>query len=379
MGGPGGARSPWAEAGLRVEEPGEFIAGVPALLGFVPHRSLVVCMLQEAPERPGSVFLGAMARHDLDVHGCGAWVRVAGQLAALCVQEDAAGVLVLIVDDRAGAPHADRPGARAGRHRDLLRILDGALREAGIELAEACAVREIAAGAPWWSLLEPGSTGRQSDPATSPITLAHVLDGRPIRACRAELTEIVGVDPESRAEVGDKLDAAAAAARRRYRQAACRCEPGSYSRFALELVLRRVSVLGAPDGTVLPSDLAEVAVALRDSTVRDASFALALGDQAVAAEVLWSLLCRALTGSDRAEAATLLAYSAYANGDGPLAGVALEAALEADPRHTIARLLDAALRTGMPPREIRKLALSGRSTAANLGVEIAIDPARCEP
>ncbi|GAB2728323.1 DUF4192 domain-containing protein [Nocardia thraciensis] len=368
----------WADPGLRVEEPGEFIAGVPALLGFVPERSLVVCMLREAPERPGSVFLGTVARHDLDVPGCGAWLRVAGQLATICGQEDAVGVLVLIVDDRAGAPRADRPGARAGRHRDLLRILDGALRDAGVEMVEACAVREVAGGAPWWSLLEPGSTGLQSDPAASPITLAQVLDGRPIRSCRAELTEIVGVDPESRAAVGDELERATAAARRRHRQAACRGEPSFYSRFGLELVLRRVSAIGNPDAIVLAPDIAEVAVALRDSRVRDASFALAVGEQAAAAEVLWSLLCRALTGSDRAEAATLLAYSAYANGDGPLAGVALDAALEADPQHTIARLLDAALRTGMPPREVRKLALSGHATAAGLGVRIVIDPARCE-
>ncbi|WP_024806063.1 DUF4192 domain-containing protein [Nocardia sp. BMG51109] len=372
---PASDEPPWIGQGLRIDAPAEFIAAVPALLGFVPHRSLVACLLREVPDRPGSVFLGALARHDLDAHGCGVWVRSAGHLAALCAHEDAVGVLVLIVDDRAGAPRAGRPGARAARHRDLVGVLGGALRAEGVELADAWAVREIAAEAPWWDLLEPGSVGRQRDPSASPIALAQVLDGRPIRASRAEMTVLLEVDPDSREAVAAVLDEVCAAARERYRQAVCRCDPTSYSRAALDLVLRRVAEVGSDDG-IEPVDLAEVAVALRDSTVRDAMFALALGDRAAPAEVLWSLLCRSLTGSDRAEAATLLGYSAYVNGDGPFAGVALEAALEADPRHGIAELLDTALRTGMPPSEVRKLGLSGRTRAAGLGVEIAIGPAR---
>lgn len=363
---------PWADLPLRVGEPGEFIAAVPALLGFVPHRSLVACMLQEVPGRSDAVVLGAVARHDLDIPGCGAWLRVARQLAGLCAQEKAAGVLVLLVDDRAGPPCAGRPGARTARLRDLLRILDGALDAVGVEVAEAWAVREIADGAPWWSLLDLECTGAQLDPATSPIAVAHVLDGRPIRASREEMTDVVGTDPDLCAEVASDLERVTAAAADRYRQAVCRGEPGIYSRAALDLVLGKVTVLDS-GGRAAARDLAEVAVALRDPAVRDAMFALALGEQVVPAEVLWSLLCRGLTGSDRAEAATLLGYSAYANGDGPFAGVALDAALDADPQHTVAVLLDTALRTGMPPREVRKLAVSGRAKAAALGVELPPD------
>ncbi|MBF6176738.1 DUF4192 domain-containing protein [Nocardia blacklockiae] len=364
---------------MRVDEAAEFIAAVPALLGFVPRRSLVACMLREDPENPGSVHLGAMARHDLDVPGCGAWLRMAAQLAGLCAQERAVGVLALVVDDRAAAPRAGRPGARAARHRDLIRVLAGALQAEDIELADAWAVREIAAGCAWWSLIEADCLGAQTDPAASPIALAHVLEGRPIRASREELTAVVEADLRAREAVAGVLDDACATARQRYRQAACRCETSSYTRAALESVLRRIADIEATDVGVDPAGLAEVAVALRDSAVRDAMFALALGERAAAAEVLWSMLCRALTGADRAEAATLLGYSAYANGDGPFAGVALEAALAADPQHSIAQLLDTALRTGMRPAEIRKLALSGRAKAAGLGVEIPVDPSHCGP
>ena len=45
----------------------------------------------------------------------------------------------------------------------------------------------------------------------------------------------------------------------------------------------------------------------------------------------------------------LLAFSAYARGDGPLAGVSLDAALRCDPTHRMAGMLDTALQSGMRP------------------------------
>ncbi|WP_280389468.1 DUF4192 family protein, partial [Nocardia wallacei] len=89
----------WQCPRLRIDEAGEFVAAVPALLGFVPRRSLVACLLQEDPARPGSVHLGARARHAQDVAGCGGGLRVAGELAALIPQERAARVVALIVGD----------------------------------------------------------------------------------------------------------------------------------------------------------------------------------------------------------------------------------------------------------------------------------------
>ncbi|MBF6329673.1 DUF4192 domain-containing protein [Nocardia transvalensis] len=368
----------WPHPLLRVDDPGEFIAAVPALLGFVPHRSLVVCLLQEAPERPDSLRLGTVARHDLDVPGCGAWARLAAQLAAICVQEQTLAVLVLVVDDRAGAPRTGSPGARSARHRDLIRVLEAALRAEDVPIADACAVREITADALWWSLLDPDCVGVQTDPAASPVTLAHVLDGRPVRSSRAELADVVAADPVAADEVAAQLEPAAAQARHRYRRAVCRRDPNSYSRAALEMVLWLISATDSGD-RIDARELADLAVALRDRTVRDAVFALAVGVHAQAAEALWGRLCRAVTGADRAEAAALLGYSAYVRGDGPLAGVALEAALDADPTHSIAALLETALHTGMPPQEIRKLAHSGRDKAAALGIDLGIDPDRSEP
>jgi hypothetical protein len=88
------------------------------------------------------------------------------------------------------------------------------------------------------------------------------------------------------------------------------------------------------------------------------------------AEELWALLARTLPAPWRIEALVLLAFSAYARGDGPLAGVALETALDIDGSHRMAGMLDTALQTGLRPDRIRELALTGYRMADRLGVEL---------
>ena len=74
------------------------------------------------------------------------------------------------------------------------------------------------------------------------------------------------------------------------------------------------------------------------------------------------------------EALVLLAFSAYARGDGPLAGVSLDAALRCDATHRMAGMLDTALQSGMRPEQIRELATTGYRLADRLGV--ALPPRR---
>jgi len=82
------------------------------------------------------------------------------------------------------------------------------------------------------------------------------------------------------------------------------------------------------------------------------------------------MLSRTLPEPWRVEALVLLAFSAYVRGDGPLAGVSLEAALRCDPAHKMAGMLDTALQSGMRPEQIRELALTGYRLAARLGVRL---------
>lgn len=81
-------------------------------------------------------------------------------------------------------------------------------------------------------------------------------------------------------------------------------------------------------------------------------------------------LARILPVPYRTEALVLVAFFAYARGDGPLAGVSLDAALRNDPTHRMASMLDQALQSGLRPERIRELALTGYRLAEQLGVRL---------
>ncbi|WP_156744307.1 DUF4192 domain-containing protein, partial [Mycobacterium sp. E740] len=128
------------------------------------------------------------------------------------------------------------------------------------------------------------------------------------------------------------------------------------------------------DGSDLPDEtLVRIAAALTDLQVRDTLYALAVGESAAPAESLWAELSRRLPAPWRTEALVLLAFSAYVRGDGPLAGVSLEAALRCDGTHRMAGMLDTALQSGLRPEQIRDLATTGYRLAEQLGVRL---PAR---
>ncbi|MGK8523220.1 DUF4192 domain-containing protein [Nocardia asteroides] len=359
-----------------MDDPGELIAAVPAMLGFTPEQSVIVLVLRGGTT--GSAIIDAVVRFDLDSPG-GRRVRgatLAAAVARICAHDAAAEVLAIVVDERAAEPDpgVGGPGCAGGRFDVLVGSLGRRLAACDIALGGVWAVPAIAAGQRWWTLAGPPRRGVLRDPAASLVAVTHVLDGRPIRASRAELTELVAIDPHARAEVAAHLADALARARERYAAAARRGDPAGYSRQALDYVLWQIANTASGAALAAP-ELARIAAALRDRPVRDTMFALAVGDQADAAEAVWTALTRALSGTDRAEAAALLGYSAYVRGDGPVAGIALEAALAADPGHPMAMLLDASLRSGMRPEQLRRLARSGYRVAAGLGVDLD-SPAR---
>ena len=132
----------------------------------------------------------------------------------------------------------------------------------------------------------------------------------------------------------------------------------------------RAAVQLAEGDAPASTELARLAVGLADPRVRDTLYALAVGEGAEQAEALWALLARNLPDPWRAEALVLLAFSAYARGDGPLAGASLDAALDARPTHRMAGMLDTALQAGMRPESIRELAVTGYRLAEQLGMQL---------
>ncbi|MGA5465222.1 DUF4192 domain-containing protein [Mycobacterium sp. NPDC050041] len=330
--------------GYRLNHPGRLIAAVPAVLGFVPEQSLVLVTVHHGD-------LGGVLRVDLS-DGLAASIDDLARVAAAAAPD----AVVAVIVDECGADCEPCNDA----HRELVDRLDAALAEHGIDLLDAHVVDRVAAGGRWHSV-DGRAGGPVDDPSASPLAAAAVLDGRRLYRSRAELEAVLDPEP-ARSEELIEMIRSRAQDRRAPR-------PDAVLRSEIEDTIAAARRLGdgrRPDDT----QMAAMACALTDPSVRDTLYALAIGQDADLAEALWVLLSRTLPPPWRNEALVLLAFSAYARGDGPLAGVALEAALRLDPRHRMAGMLDQALRSGMRPDQIRELALTGYRMADRLGVRL---------
>lgn len=334
---------------FKLNRPGALIAALPAVLGFVPENSLVLVSLDGGD-------LGAVMRVDLSEELTGRIGHLAEVAAA--ARPDAA-IAVIVNEDGAHCPSCNE------EYRQLCDTLANALSHNGIELWAAHVVDRVALGGRWHCVDGCGSSGVVDDPSASPLAAAAVLDGRRLYARRADLQAVIAVQGAARSAaligVIDRY-----ATRRLATQPA---DPARRARADVKHAMTSASRVAA--GQALSStQLAKLSCALSDAQVRDILYALAVGENAGEAETLWALLARTLPPPWRVEALVLLAFSAYARGDGPLAGVSLEAALRCEPEHRIAGMLDTALQSGLRPEDIRELALTGYRLAKQLGVRL---------
>ncbi len=337
---------------FELHRPGALIAALPAVLGFAPEKSLVLVSV-------GHGELGAVMRVDLS-DGLAQQVFHLAEVAA-AAEPDAA-IAVIIDADGAGCPVCNDD------YRELCDELTDALSQHAIALWATHVVDRVAAGGRWHCVDGCGAGGPIDDPSASPLAAAAVLDGRRLYARRADLQAVVAVEePDRGAELAVTLAACEVS-----RAVAYRADPDECRRRDVEDMMAAAARLAG--GREVPhADLAKLGCALTDVQVRDTLCALAVGDNAGEAESLWALLARTLPAPSRAEALVLLAFSAYARGDGPLAGVSLEAALRCSPGHRMAGMLDTALQSGLRPEYIRELAVTGYRLAERLGVQL---PAR---
>ncbi|OKH84656.1 hypothetical protein EB75_03815 [Mycobacterium sp. ST-F2] len=336
---------------FQLNRPGALIAAVPAVLGFAPEKSLVLVTVVGGE-------MGAVLRVDLSEGFFDALPDALGHLSDMAAAADADAAIGVVVDE-----HSVDCLVCADMYRDVSQELEEALADHGIELFAVHVVDRVAAGGRWYCADGCGNVGVVEDPESSPVTMAAVLDGRRLYARRADLVEVVAVTDARRAEaLRPALE----------KRAATLHAPGRPEAAVRADVEHAVACAGRQvDGTPLPDDDAvRLACAVADSRVRDALYALAVGENAASAEAVWASLARTLPAPWRVEALVLLAFSAYARGDGPLAGVALQAALDVDSGHRMAGMLDSALQSGMRPDKIRELALTGYKLAERLGVQM---------
>ncbi|MGH4011371.1 MAG: DUF4192 domain-containing protein [Pseudonocardiaceae bacterium] len=316
---------------IRLSDPAELIAAVPHLLGFHPRDSVVLLALHGKR-------LGLTLRADL-VDNVQAPL-LAEQLLAPISRQQPTGVALVVVGGDLTAD-GDPP------HRALVDVLDDVLTSAGLPLVHAAWTAQISGGAPWRCYDDPLCAGTVSDPAASPLAAATVAAGAVTFRSREEMAALLdGEDPTALQRRAALLDAADAD------------HPMSSGliarRFARLEELHRAATAG--DLVLSDNTIAEMASALCDHRVRDACLPWCSGPDAVAAERLWLALVRATPAPERAEPAALLALVAYLRGDGALAGVALDAALQACPQHSLSGLLRAALDGGLPPEVLRTVA-----------------------
>jgi Domain of unknown function (DUF4192) len=335
--------------GFMLNGPGALIAAVPAILGFVPEKSLVLVNIENGA-------LGAVIRADLSERLIDD-LRQMAEVAAVA-KPDAA--IVVIVD----ADGARCPVCR-DEHRQLADAMAKTLATQGVPLRAAHIVDKVEPGGRWYCADGCGAWGDVDDPFSSPLAVAAVLEGRRLYRRRGDLEEVVAVVDVSRQKtladlIGRQLDSC---------DAARGDDPESRTRRDTEYA---IAMAAETAGGRAPSDeeLVRLASAVTDIRTRDVLFALAVGDRAAEAESLWATLSRTLPDPWRVEALTLLAFSAYVRGAGTLARIALEAALRSDPTHRMAGMLDTALQSGMHPERISELAISSYQLADQLGVRL---------
>ncbi|MFE0747367.1 DUF4192 domain-containing protein [Gordonia sp. NPDC058843] len=361
----------------RPHDPSTLLTSIPARLGFVPERSIIVIAF--AADRT----VNATMRHDLALEADGSPSRelvvVLAGLGEITSTYGIEEIAVVIADDR--YPTDDR------RYRRIMAMSDRYFGEVG-GVAAGFGLATFETGAPWstiwcpedraWSVeVSPEAAGRLGDPHTCPTAVAEaVRSGRRILSRRSEMRSML-----------EPLDGECGPARP---LPGCRRCPGADldrtdldrldsdgrdldvediedSARALDLVIS--AVIGA-NRSLDCEELDRLERAILRPDVRDAVLALAVTELRGAAERLWRELARRLTGRGRATAATLLAHLHYIGGDGAYAGVALDVALACKNVGKLAALLDSALRAGVRPAQLWGTIDKSYDAAARLGVVI---------
>ncbi len=341
---------------LRIADPGELIASVPALIGFRPHDSLVLIALGGASGRR----VGLTLRIDLPPPE---QVRDAAEYAVTSLLADVVDGAVVVVIGTSAGPGPARPDVAAA-------VVD-ALEDRGVTVHAVVGVDRILAGAQWRCYESCGCRGVLPDPRATAAAVTAVAQGRVVLADRSELQRLVEPGDAERVRHRELLLIGVAD------RALAGRDPGADGD-AMSLAVVEAALADAGAGTLVLDDdrVVALAAALVRPTVRDAALERSApagslpttgGPAGAGAETLWAALCRELPDPEAAEAAALLAASALMRGDGALANVALDRAEQSWPGHRLAGLLRSVASLGLRPAQVRAGLLGGAGPTAAAG------------
>ncbi len=328
-----------APAVARLTSPGEIVAALPHVCGFVPSESLVVVSLRGPRKR-----MGITMRFDLVA--CGLADLAAAEVVARLRHDQADQALLVVFTEE------DGPLPRSA----LVSVVSAGCAAEGIAVHEALLVR---AGR-WFSYdchddrcCPPEGTPipeSSGSPGLSLLAAEAVLDGRAVRASRAELA----------ASVAPPVFLAARAAEQEQEDAFERWMgridvDGEGAERAAATALWDAALAHAREGrfVLTAREVADLAVGLHDISLRDAILVRIVDDsEHLLALLLW--LARTIVPPQDAAVCTLLAVTAWVRGDGALANIALDRALATDPDYSLATLVRIGLDRAVPPRQVKE-------------------------
>lgn len=343
---PGAGRTPYDQWVVHPDLPAALadVAAVPGLLGFQPGRSLV-CI----GHRPGHGPVVTL-RYDLpgrpDIRAA---AHAASHAAGVLTANRATAVTVIGYgpEDLAAGP-ACAAGVAAA--------------EAGLRVTGQLRVD----GDRFWCLCgEPGCAAGRPLPREAPAAGAQQPR---VLASREALAAVVALDPGS----GKVGRAAVAAQRAMMAKGRRRAVEDAYG------IVRNLIGFYRNGGTAGPPAAATALAAVGLTPARDLAWSMMDPRWAPQHEKLWTDLTRLAPPAYRAAPATLLAFTAWQQGNGALANVALDTALAANPRYAMAHLVRGALDAGRPPAAAR-LPMTPEDVIASWDPQLGPQPPQAEP
>lgn len=340
---------------MRIRRPGDLVEAVPYLLGFHPRNSLVIVGLQDRRVQ-------VTTRLDLEAvpeNDSAAMVQRLAQTLARAEVAEAIGIVYLSEVDSAlsGLPGDELPRT------DLVRELSATFDDHGIVLADVL----LAADERWWSYLcanadccPPTGTallGTASAPAAAATYAGMVAleDRESLEAMLAAQPPPAGLLDVMERCAQEMVEALLGSAPKRWRRAVTR-----------EIVAAARAVDAACEEEnpqpVTPLSLDQVArfaMAINDIDVRDAVWR-EIDCGRVDGRPLWQQLATVTPSPQSAPALFLFGWAAWRSGNGALAGIAAERALDSKPGYSAADLLLTAVENGVDPHRFPRLFPSNR-------------------
>jgi hypothetical protein len=324
---------------VKLKDLGDLLAATPHLIGFRPAESVILI----SHRGPRGDFIGRVLRADLPPRPL--VFDQARHLAKVFARQDDFGVTLVIVGER-------RDGPEDFVHTELVDTLGALLTEAGVDKVHALWAPEIATGAPWECYHDTGCGGVLPEVHYSELAAAQASVGTVTFDSREAMERTLA--PADEAAIGRRSALLNAV----YDEFGPPDESGEAAEAGRRVVRTALGQVKRDTFDLTDEQAVELAVALSNPRVRDAGLALAVvpeSDEAKIAERLWLALVRGLPEPERAEAATLLGYSAFLRHDTVMAGMAFENALTADPNHMLAALLRAAMEHQVRPEQMTGL------------------------